>query len=402
MKIKLPKDVEYIIATLNSSGHRADIVGGPVRDFLLGKIPDDYDITTSATPEEIKSAFSAHRTVDTGVKHGTVTLILNGKSYEITTYRIDGEYRDSRHPDSVSFTKDILLDLSRRDFTMNAIAYNSKDGITDPHNGALDIEKQTIRTVGRAELRFTEDALRIIRAVRFSSTLGFGIEKQTQEAISAHRGLLANVSRERVYAEWKKLLLGKDAYSVLGRYLPVITEFLPELSNLSLPDRGLFDKADYLTRMLSLFYLSTKNSPELYREAMRRLKTDSKTREVGAAVLSRVAEFDFSTDRAIARALYRLGEETARALIRLEILLCHTDKACEERLDAFLAGGSAYRISDLAIDGSALLALGISGREIGKTLDSLILGVIEGKYPNEKTALLREVFELSKASRLTD
>lgn len=393
-KIKLPPDVEYIIATLNSYGHRADIVGGPVRDFLLGKTPEDYDITTSATPDEIKAAFSDKRTVDTGLKHGTVTLVFHGKNYEITTYRIDGEYKDSRHPATVSFTNDIREDLSRRDFTMNAIAYNARDGITDPHHGRVDIEKKIIRAVGRAEKRFSEDALRILRAVRFSAVLGFEIEEETKRAIFDKKALLSNVSRERVYVEWRKLVSGDYAYGALTAYLPVILEFLPELQSLALPEESLFLKADYLSRLLSLFYLSTKDASALFYDAMLRLKTDSKTRDIGRAVLSHVFSFDFTSDTGIAHALNRLGEENTRALIRLESLLGITDGDTEGRLDKFLKNAHPYRISDLKLDGADLLDIGIQGKRIGKTLESLILGVIDGKYPNERDVLLSVAREL--------
>ncbi len=393
-KIKLPPDVEYIIATLNSYGHRADIVGGPVRDFLLGKTPEDYDITTSATPDEIKAVFSDKRTVDTGLKHGTVTLVFRGKNYEITTYRIDGEYKDSRHPETVSFTNDIREDLSRRDFTMNAIAYNARDGVTDPHYGRVDIEKKIIRAVGRAEKRFSEDALRILRAVRFSAVLGFEIEEETKRAIFDKKALLSNVSRERVYVEWKKLVSGDYAYGALTAYLPVILEFLPELQSLTLPEESLFLKSDYLSRLLSLFYLSTKDASALFYDAMLRLKTDSKTRDIGRAALSHVFSFDFTSDTGIAHALYRLGEENTRALIRLEALLGKTDGDTESRLDVFLKNAHPYRISDLKLDGADLLDIGIQGKRIGKTLESLILGVIDGKYPNERDALLSVAREL--------
>ena len=168
--MRLPENVMLIIERLGARGYRADVVGGPVRDFLLGKTPSDFDLTTDALPEQIKAAFSDLRTVDTGIKHGTVSVIIGGEQYEITTYRIDGEYTDSRHPDSVTFTPDITEDLRRRDFTMNAIAYNPRAGITDPFGGREDVARGVIRAVGEPRLRFTEDALRILRGVRFRAT----------------------------------------------------------------------------------------------------------------------------------------------------------------------------------------------------------------------------------------
>ena len=393
-KIKLPSDVEYIINSLTAQGYRADIVGGPVRDFLLGTAPDDYDITTSATPEQIKSVFANERTVDTGIRHGTVTLVKGGKSYEITTYRIDGEYKDSRHPESVCFTLNIEEDLARRDFTMNAIAYSCENGITDPYGGRADIARKVIRAVGDPDMRFTEDALRILRAVRFSSRLGFAIEEKTREAIFKKKHLLHNVSSERIFTEWKKLLSGSFAYEVISEYFPIVREFLPELQQLRLPSRVLFDRADYLVRFLSLFYLSTEKSSELYYEAAKRLKTDSKTRDLGRKVLDSVGTFDLTDEKGVAYALYCLGADVTRVLIRLEILLSHIDAGSEEKLDIFLKNAHPYRISDLKVGGEDLKALGITGKNIGKILNLLILGVIDGRVANERVELLRFAMEI--------
>ena len=204
MNFPLPKTVEYIISTLEGAGYRADVVGGSVRDFLLGKTPSDYDITTDATPDMTKEVFRHERTIDTGIKHGTVGLYLDGEVYEITTHRVDGEYKDSRHPESVSFTTDIKEDLARRDFTVNAMAFSPRFGITDPFGGREDLENQIIRAVGDPTLRFTEDALRILRAVRFASVLGFEIEEKTALALGEKADLLKNVSPERIWVELKK------------------------------------------------------------------------------------------------------------------------------------------------------------------------------------------------------
>ena len=225
--MKLPQNVEYILEKLEKNGYRADIVGGPVRDFLLGKIPDDYDITTSASPEETKLVFSDLRTVDTGIKHGTVSIILDGEQYEVTTYRIDGEYKDSRHPETVTFTRNIEEDLRRRDFTMNAIAYSPRHGITDPYGGREDTAAGIIRAVGEPRLRFTEDALRILRGVRFAATLGFEVEKDTGCAMLETRHLLKNVSVERIYVELKKMISGKYSYDVLSCFSDIILDVIP-------------------------------------------------------------------------------------------------------------------------------------------------------------------------------
>ena len=211
IKIHLPSEVRLIIDRLNKGGYRADIVGGSVRDAHLGREIGDYDITTDAPPERTAELFSDFRTVETGIKHGTLTVVIDKAPYEITTYRTDGEYLDNRHPSSVSFTRELSLDLSRRDFTVNAMCYNERDGLTDLFDGRGDLERRLIRTVGEPPLRFSEDALRILRALRFASVLDFEIEENTARAVREYAHLLENVSRERIYTEWLKLLSGRGA-----------------------------------------------------------------------------------------------------------------------------------------------------------------------------------------------
>ena len=204
MRIQIPSHVEYIIGKLNQNGYEAFAVGGCVRDTLLGRTPGDWDITTSARPEQVKALF--RRTIDTGIQHGTVTVMLERTGYEVTTYRIDGEYEDGRHPRQVEFTSDLLEDLKRRDFTINAMAYSHETGIVDAFGGMEDLEKRVIRCVGEPMERFEEDALRILRAIRFSAQLDFSIEEKTREAITRIAPNLAKVSRERVQMELTKLL----------------------------------------------------------------------------------------------------------------------------------------------------------------------------------------------------
>ena len=215
---EIPQSVDSIIKTIESGGFEAFIVGGCVRDMLIGITPSDYDITTNALPTQIKSIFK--KTVDTGIKHGTVTVMIDKNPLEITTMRRDGKYTDNRHPDSVEFTSAITEDLSRRDFTVNAIAYSEKSGICDPFGGYDDIKNQVIRCVGNADARFGEDALRIFRAVRFSSVLGFGIEEKTAQSVLKNREKLKNVSAERIRSELLKTLCGKD---VLCKTVPSIS-----------------------------------------------------------------------------------------------------------------------------------------------------------------------------------
>ncbi|MBQ8209505.1 MAG: CCA tRNA nucleotidyltransferase [Clostridia bacterium] len=227
--IQLPSSIERILDYLNNAGYKAYAVGGCVRDTFMGKTPHDWDITTEASPEQIKEVFSDFRTIDTGIKHGTVTVICEHTPVEITTFRIDGEYTDNRHPDSVKFTKDVKEDLARRDFTVNAIAYNPQEGVIDPFGGIEDIKKGIIRCVGSPDKRFNEDALRILRAIRFASTLGFEIEKTTSESIIQNENLISGIAVERISAELIKLLTGKNVHHVLLNYKSVLAVFIPEL-----------------------------------------------------------------------------------------------------------------------------------------------------------------------------
>lgn len=228
--INLPSQINTVLDILERNGHEAYIVGGCVRDYLMGTPPHDWDVTTSADPEQIKASFSGYRTVDTGIKHGTVTVIVENMQIEITTFRIDGKYSDNRHPDGVLFTQNIADDLSRRDFTMNAIAYNPKSGIIDPFGGEKDIKNKIIRCVGTPDKRFGEDALRILRAVRFASVLGFDIEKNTSESVIKNENLITNVAVERISVELLKLLTGKNVFSVLSKYRSVLAVFIPEIA----------------------------------------------------------------------------------------------------------------------------------------------------------------------------
>lgn len=230
-KINIPDSVRTIIDILESNGFEAFAVGGCVRDTILGRNPQDWDITTSALPLQVKDLF--HRTIDTGLKHGTVTVLMKGEGYEVTTYRIDGEYNDSRRPDTVEFTTNLIEDLKRRDFTINAMAYNPSVGIVDAFNGIGDIEDKVIRCVGQPRERFGEDALRILRAVRFSAQLGFDIEEQTSEAAKALAPTLANISAERIQNELEKLILSDNPAKLIDAYNMDITKVvLPEFDRM--------------------------------------------------------------------------------------------------------------------------------------------------------------------------
>ncbi len=388
--MRLTENVRFIIDRLCAHGHRADVVGGPVRDFLLGKLPSDYDLTTDATPARVKEIFSDIRTVDTGIKHGTVSLIIDGEQYEVTTYRIDGEYTDSRHPDSVSFTKDIAEDLRRRDFTMNAIAYNPRDGITDPYGGEADIGRRLIRAVGDPEKRFSEDALRILRGVRFAAVLGFEIEEETARAMLRLAPKLQKVSAERIYTEWKKLLCGDFAYGVIERFLPIIEVFLPELSGLKMPPEAAFSVAEPQARALSLFLSAgLRDEAAAYGVAMKNLKTDRHTAECGVAALKAISEYAPHSN--IGHALRKYGSEAVLLAADTAEILGAGSFYPRAAAEDYLACGRPYLISHLKIDGRRLLSLGYSGRSVGIILDGLLRRVIDGELENSERALTEAV-----------
>lgn len=229
MTMDMPKNVDTAINLLQSAGFEAYAVGGCVRDSLLGKIPNDWDITTSAKPEDMKSVFADFHCIDTGIKHGTVTVVIDGEPLEITTFRLDGEYEDNRHPKSVTFTADLGADLGRRDFTVNAMAYSKKTGTVDLFDGQNDLKNKIIRCVGDPDRRFNEDALRILRALRFASALDFEIEEKTAQSLLKNCALLGNISEERIAKELLKLVCGKGAKRILTDFAPVLFEILPEL-----------------------------------------------------------------------------------------------------------------------------------------------------------------------------
>ena len=383
-RFSLPCDVNEILNRLEAAGYRADIVGGPVRDMIRGVMPHDFDITTSALPEETKAVFAGERIIETGIKHGTVSLIKNGEQYEITTYRIDGEYEDSRHPKSVSFTQRIEEDLARRDFTVNAIAYSEKRGITDPFGGSADIEKKIIRAVGDAEKRFDEDALRIIRGIRFASTLGFAIEEETKAAMLKKAHLLENISKERIFVEWKKLLDGSLAIEILEEYKPITDLFFPEAALPEGLNSEAFLGASPLARHVSLF---AKAGVEAYQLAMRRLKTDNLTVKSGSSVISALGKYD--RDLASAAFMLRdLGAGNARILRECEAILGYAEKIDISDIKAVEQSGIPYKLSDLAVNGNDLLSLGYKGAEIKATLASLQTRVLRGELINDKKTLL--------------
>ena len=383
----LPESVRFIIGKLNEHGHRADIVGGSVRDFYMGKCPSDYDITTDATPDEMKDIFSTLHTVDTGLKHGTLTVILSGEPYEVTTYRVDGEYLDNRRPESVTFTRKLCEDLSRRDFTVNAMCYNDTDGLTDVFGGIEDIEERIIRAVGDPETRFREDALRILRALRFASVLNFKIEEKTALAVHKCKTLLKNVSRERIFIEWKKLISGDGAYRVLTEFSDVIAVFIPKLSDIKLPKEDLFSSADAEIRELSLFALSAKDRKESFSISMTDMRSDNKRKTDGEAILSHVFA-NTSTRPAIKRVLTEIEKELFSRVLSLRETLGIDTKYERETLASILSHEECYTLSALKINGKDISSLGHKGEKIGEILKALLYMVEDEKVDNDRESLI--------------
>jgi tRNA nucleotidyltransferase (CCA-adding enzyme) len=355
-----------------------------VRDFLLGDVPGDYDITTSALPYEMKAVFGDFKTVDTGIKHGTVSVILKHKAYEVTTYRIDGEYLDARHPESVSFTRNLDEDLSRRDFTVNAMAYNEERGLVDLFSGEEDLKNGVMRAVGLAEKRFQEDALRILRALRFASRLDFEIEEGTSSAIFSKAPLLTKVAKERIYTEWIKLLRGKGAYKIINKYREVIKIFIPELDTVSLPSEERFMKAPCDLRFVSLFADKGIGS---WLSAANGLRADNKTKLLGKIMLENL-DSALDSEYQMKRMLSKIGEEYTQKLIDLKALLGKAsgieNAVCKEIID----NGECFRLSDMALSGRELSEIGVFGKKTGEILEKTLDAVMKGEVKNEREELL--------------
>lgn len=411
MKIEVPQEVEWIIGKIREHGFEAFAVGGCVRDTLLSRTPGDWDITTSAEPEKIKRIFP--RTVDTGLQHGTVTVIKNRKGYEVTTYRIDGEYHDGRHPDSVEFTKNLTEDLKRRDFTINAMAYSHETGIVDVFGGMDDLKAGIIRCVGSPTERFSEDALRILRAIRFSGQLNFEIEEETLNAVGALAPNLLKVSRERIQTELTKLLLSDHPERLIltenlgiSRYVADgLHETLTEGERPEEKSEGLLP---YPRCLMGISSLPAEKSmrwagflrftpPNDVRRFLKGLKLDNET--IGnAKTMAEGFQTPLPEEKtAIRRMASRMTEYQFEGVLSL--------KAMEEALPGFpgpktaaglsalwqeiLASGDCLRMKDMAVNGGDLIAAGMKpGKEMGSTLEYLFGLVLEHPEYNQKEFLL--------------
>lgn len=384
MTIPLPPPVLRALSLLNEAGHEAYAVGGCVRDCLMGRTPADWDITTSALPQQTAAVFAGYRTIDTGIRHGTVTVLIENTPLEITTYRVDGTYSDGRRPDKVTFTPSLSEDLRRRDFTVNAMAFHPDGGLVDLFGGRQDICSRTICCVGVPSERFTEDALRILRALRFSSILGFSMDAATAEAVHRLSPHLSKVSVERITAEWKRLLCAPYAEHILTEFSDVIAVFLPEIRTIS--DFSLLSAVRPLphARLAALFHTADLSADEAI-SVLRRLRFDAQTmHRVQLLLTARVGSI-YTEDSYILRLLNHLGAE----LVFDYFAIKQVDATTIQRAQKLLDEGRCYQLSSLAVSGDDVVAAGIhAGPSVGETLQELLLAVMDGVCPNQKEALL--------------
>lgn len=439
IRITLPEKAQYIIEKITEAGYEAYVVGGCVRDCILGREPEDWDITTSANPEQVKALFP--RTVDTGLQHGTVTVMMGKEGFEVTTYRIDGKYEDSRHPSEVIFTSDLKEDLRRRDLTINAMAYSDRAGLVDPFGGMEDLEAGIVRCVGDPEARFGEDALRILRAIRFSAQLGYEIEENTLEAVGKLAHTLERISAERIQTEFVKLMVSPHPEYLRVAYDNSVTKvFFPEFDRAmqtpqwhphhcySVGEHILhalsYTERDKVLRLAVLFhdigkpnvmtvgaegfthfYGHAAVSAEAAQEILRRLKFDNDTiRGVCRLVLYHDYGAGAEPDiRAVRRAVNKIGEEAFPRLfdVKYADIMAQSDYMREEKLEHLRKWRQFYQeirekeqclsLKDLAVTGSDLIAIGFQpGKAIGETLNTLLDMVLEEPERNSREILLAE------------
>ena len=409
MKIEMPSEVKFIISELESHEYEAFAVGGCIRDSLLGRTPNDWDITTSAKPEEVKEIF--HRTVDTGIKHGTATVLIGKKSFEITTYRVDGAYTDGRHPESVRYSKYLKEDLRRRDFTINAFAYNDEVGLRDEFYGFRDMEWKIIREVGNAEDRFSEDALRMMRAIRFAAQLGFNIELNTYNAIIKLAPNIKKVSAERIQVELTKTLMSDHPevtieYAKTGLFVEILPVLYDTLSGISA--QKTLELLKYVPRMVIMRYaaLLRYRTPEEARDVLRKLKLDNFTINTVTKLVeyqNDINDVIEENDISVREAIHKYGTD----LLELMFVFAEADgrmkreytgfnsrgrnvhlKTIKKLYDEILERGDCVDLKGLAVNGSDLMELGIVGEQIGETLNWLLHIVMENPALNNKNTLI--------------
>ncbi len=398
--IKIPDYVTEIMTYLEASGFEAFVVGGCVRDSLCGKNPTDWDVCTSALPTCVKEIFDGIMTViPTGEKHGTVTILSSGNAVEVTTFRSDDGYIDGRHPESVSFVPSIEEDLARRDFTVNAMAYNYSRGLVDLYGGRSDVNSKILRCVGIPQIRFEEDALRIMRALRFSAVCGFDIEKETEFALHQCRELLKKVSAERKYAELKKILVAEAPSKILINYRDIFEVIMPQAFSegvFSADVCYLADKMPYDASMRLATILSSADADGV-RNALAELKTERTTRHTVLSLCERSGVKPPADKVSVKYILKELGVADTKLLLefcRVKALVSGGDVCAFEyansMIDEILDNNECFSLKDLAIKGADIINLGYKeGCEVGEQLDRALVNVIEGNLPNRREDLIK-------------
>ena len=437
--MKLPENILKAIEILAGNGFEAWVVGGCVRDMIMGKAPADYDITTNALPQQTAECFKDYPVIETGIKHGTVTVVMNGENVEITTYRVDGEYLDNRRPENVSFTRSLKEDLKRRDFTMNAICYNPEKGLYDPMGGEEDVKKSLIRCVGEPDKRFSEDGLRILRALRFAAQTGFEIEENTARSIRKNKNLIKNISAERIFVELKKLLCGSMAHKVIEEYYEVLGVFLPEILPMAgFEQRTKYHCYDVLTHTLEALKNCEKNEvvrlavflhdigkPSSYfadsdgtahfkghaavgadmaRNILTGLKADNDTKNKVCALIEAHSEKITVNETEIKKYISQKGFEFAKLLIKVKKADASAKSPEYRNVDELVQAekiiaqiekrGEPIFLSDLAVNGNDLTELGVSGKQVGEMLHSLLETVLSGETENDRGILLNKAEEM--------
>ena len=434
----LPPQVNTALTLLNTAGFEAFVVGGAVRDLLRGSTVHDWDITTSALPEQTKEVFSDHRLIETGIKHGTVTVLMDGLPLEITTYRTEGTYSDHRRPDSVEFTPSLSEDLARRDFTVNAMAYHPEAGVVDLFGGQSDLKNRVIRCVGEPDRRFQEDALRMLRALRFAARFGFSIEAETSAAIHRNRHLLSHVAAERIREELTGLLCGSCVEPVLRQYHDVLAVPIPEITPMvgfrqynrhhchdvwghtiatvaSAPNLPVLRWAALLHDTgkparffrgedgVGHFYGHAEESAGIAAAVTARLRFDNNSRDLIRFLTEHHHLFLDITEKTVKRAVLKFGKDKLKLLLwllRADTLghspCCFHRLDDIRRLDAMISAVPEFTVKNLAVSGSDLLALGYQGAEIGQALEQLVNAVVFDGLENNKESLLNYLAEQKK------
>lgn len=387
--ICIPDGVRGVIEKLEKFGFEAYVVGGCVRDSIMEKNPSDWDVCTSALPSDVIEVFKGS-VFPTGIKHGTVTVLSKGMATEVTTFRIDGEYTDGRHPDKVEFSTDIYCDLARRDFTVNSLAYCDKTGIIDPFDGINDIKCGILRCVGDPKMRFYEDGLRIMRALRFAAVCGFKIESKTSDAIHSMSDELQNIAFERIYAEIKKLICAKKLSNVLIEFRSVFEKIMPECFKLDVFDEKycrICDElpANFPLRMAAICATSDESSTTV----MHRLKADTKTRKSVCDTVGGLKTQAPKTKRDILMLMRKHGSCVAKNVAQINALYLKSDDWANSvlKIDEFTET-ECWSIKNLKVNGQDLLGIGISGRRIGNILEKMLDAVIDERCENSKASLL--------------